>query len=50
MDKEYNEEEQKKLIHYSSYNLKEDQYNELKKKYNVYLPSKHCAVMTDDYL
>jgi len=45
MEKELNPDEVKKLIHYSSYEKKEDQYNELKKKFGVYLPSKHCSVM-----
>ena len=40
----------KKLIHYSSYNLKGDQYDTLVKKHGVYLPSKNSAVMTDDYV
>ena len=33
MEKELDQEQQKKLIHYSSYNLKADQYKELKTKY-----------------
>ena len=47
---EFTPEQKNKLIHYSSYNLKGDQYDILSKKHGVYLPSKSSAVMTDEYL
>ena len=50
MDQELDQDQKIKLIHYSLYERKKEQYNELKDKHSVYLPSYHSAVMTDDYL
>ena len=50
MDQELDQDQKVKLIHYSLYERKKEQYIELKDKHSVYLPSYHSAVMTDDYL